>query len=184
MRWARKTTQCEKRGNKEKNPTCWSLGFPGCGLWDRAVCSRCSRRNGCTWNAHLQKGCGRSRVRQREKLSCNATPKRVSLGGTPYRNCPLFGHNNQPFISCLSQSLDMRLGRGTDPMWETAEATPGWAESCLLSVLTAAMTASLSPRRPGQPGSVSMILRNADVYEWADTEKPALWSLKDRVEKQ
>ena len=32
-------------------------------------------------------------------------------------------------------------------------------------VLTAAMTASPSPRRSGQHGSVSLILRNADVFE-------------------
>lgn len=29
----------------------------------------------CTWDPHLQKRCGGSRVRQREKLNCNANPK-------------------------------------------------------------------------------------------------------------
>lgn len=120
--------------------------------------------------------CGRSRVRQRRSWVA-MPPPRGSLGGTPYRNCPLFGHNNQPqypaLVShwiCASEGAQILCEKQPRPHQVELKAV-----SCLYSQL---LWQQSLPRRPGQPGSVSMILRNADVYEWADTEKPALWSLK------
>ena len=44
----------------------------------------------CTWNPHLQKGCGGSRVRQREKLSCNAASRWNDLAQITSPLCSAF----------------------------------------------------------------------------------------------
>ena len=92
----------------------------------------------CTWNPHLQKGCGGGGVRQREKLSCSAAPRRSLQVEWPIRAVLYAVKITRPLYPALvSQSLDMRPGR----VWTllralralfAAEATPGWAESSLV----------------------------------------------------